>query len=99
VTLEVRVVHAAVDKNIRNRVTHDFADPQLTLRAAGGGIFAVVAWHCRFLEILKPALVAGIQVVLVESGETWTAGTSARTRASRFCPATTPFFSYQSSAL
>jgi hypothetical protein len=92
-------VHAAVDKNIRNRVTHGFADPQLTLRAARGGIFAVVARHCRFLKILKPALVAGIHVVLVESGETWMAGTSVRRRASRFCPAMTPFFSYKSSAL
>ena len=89
-TLEVRVVHAAVDKNIRNRVTHSFADPQLTLRAAGGGTFAVVTRHCRFLKILMPALVAGIHVFLVESGETWMAGTS---------PAMAPFFSYKSSAL
>jgi hypothetical protein len=99
VTLEVPVVHAAVDKNIRNRVTHGFADPQLTLRTAGGGTFAVVAWHCRFLKIPMPALIAGIHVFLVELGETWTAGTSVRRRASRFCPAMAPFFSYKSSAL
>jgi hypothetical protein len=62
VALEVLIVHAAVDKNIRNRVTDGFADPQLTLRAAGGGTFAVVARHCRFLKMVTPALVAGIQV-------------------------------------
>jgi hypothetical protein len=90
VTLEVRVVHAAVDKNIRNRVTHGFADPQLTLRAAGGGTFPVVAWHCRFLKILMPALVAGIQVFLWDV-DGW--DICVKTRASRFCPAMTPFFS------
>jgi len=88
--LEVPIVHAAVDKNIRNRVTDGFADPQLTLRAAGGGTFAVVARHCRFLKIVTPALVAGIQVFLVESGETWMAGTS---------PAMTPFFQLQDQPL
>src|SRR5713101_4942364 len=45
VTLELRVVHAALRKNIRDGVTHDFADPQLTLRAAGGGILFVMAGH------------------------------------------------------
>jgi len=49
-----------------------------------------VARHCRFLKIVTPALVAGIQVFLVESGETWMAGTS---------PAMTPFFQLQDQPL
>jgi hypothetical protein len=29
--LEVRVVHAALRKDVRNRMTHDFSDAQLAL--------------------------------------------------------------------
>jgi hypothetical protein len=43
--LEIGVVHAALRQNVRDGMTHDLADPQLTLRAAGGGIFFVVVGH------------------------------------------------------
>ena len=36
--LKVRVVHGTVRENIGNSVAHGFADAQLSLRAAGGGI-------------------------------------------------------------
>ena len=37
--LEFGVVHATLRKNVGDRMAHGFADPQLALRAAGGGIF------------------------------------------------------------
>src|ERR1700742_4088977 len=49
VTLEVRVMYIAVRQDLRERVTHGFADPQLTLRAAGGGgLSLMLARHCHF---------------------------------------------------
>src|SRR5260370_21420285 len=45
VALEFRIMHAALGKNVRDRVTHGFTDAQLTLRAAGGGVLLVVAGH------------------------------------------------------
>ena len=64
-TLEIRVVHAAVRENIGHRMTHGFTDAQLALRAARGGTFPVVTRHCRFLKTVMPALVAGILVILL----------------------------------
>src|SRR5258706_11155282 len=49
VALEVGVVHAAMGENLGNRVPHQFADAQLSLRAAGGGtLVLVMARHNRF---------------------------------------------------
>jgi hypothetical protein len=38
-------MHIAVRQNLGHRVTHGFADAQLALRAAGGGVFLVVTRH------------------------------------------------------
>src|SRR5262245_47350888 len=49
VTLEVGVMHIAVRQDLRERVTHGLADPQLTLRAAGGGgLSLMLARHFHF---------------------------------------------------
>jgi hypothetical protein len=46
VALEVGVVGATVRENIGNSMAHGFADAQLPLRSAGGGIlFLVMTWH------------------------------------------------------
>jgi hypothetical protein len=73
--LEVRIVHAALRKNIRNRMTHGFADAQLTLRAASGGILFVVAGHLIYL--VMPGLDPGIHLFMQESAfGGWIAGSS-----------------------
>src|ERR1700712_1383738 len=56
VTLQLRIVHAALGQDLRNRVAHEFADAQLTLRAAGGGTLLLLAGHCRLSKPSCPAL-------------------------------------------
>jgi hypothetical protein len=46
-------MHAALRKNFRDGVAHDFADAQLALRAAGGGSLLVVAGHCGLSNIFR----------------------------------------------
>jgi hypothetical protein len=45
VALEIEIVRAALRKDVSHGVAHQFADPQLTLRAVGGGIAFARAWH------------------------------------------------------
>ena len=49
---ELGIMDAAVRKNLRNRVADGFADPELTLRAARGGVLFVVTGHNWFLNRL-----------------------------------------------
>ena len=66
VTLEVRIVHAALRQDVGDRVTHGFADAQLALRAAGGGTLLVVAGHSSKSKLSSsPAISAVIRVFRV----------------------------------
>src|ERR1700681_4054090 len=90
--LEVGVMHAALRQQIGDGVTHDFADPQLTLRAAGGGVLFVVTGHCRLSKSSCPRVSrASTSFLLNQVGRGWP-GHLARRRASRFSPAMTPHF-------
>ena len=63
-------MHAALRKNVGHRVAHDLADAQLALRAAGDGVLFVVAGHWSSLEIVMPALVAGLHIMLLNQAKT-----------------------------
>jgi hypothetical protein len=45
VTFKIGIVDVALRQNLRNRVSHGLTDPQLALRAAGSGVFGMVAGH------------------------------------------------------
>ena len=76
VAFKIGIVDATLRQNIGDRVTHGLADAQLTLRAAGGGTFLVMAGHCGLSKPRCPRLSRAIHVISGESIKARMAGTS-----------------------